>query len=124
MSERREEVGAHLRALEETLLDPAVRCDRARVAALLAEEFEEFGSSGRVWTREQILDLLEGEEYQPPVMEGFKCDLLAENVALVTYRTVRTDAASGVSASVLRSSVWVRDAQGWRVRFHQGTKEP
>src|SRR5580698_4254021 len=108
MSERREKVGAHLRALEETLLDPAVRRDRARVAALLAEDFEEFGSSGRVWTREQILDLLEGEEYQPPVMEGFKCDLLAENVALVTYRSVRTEATSGLKASVLRSSVWVR----------------
>ena len=122
MSETRKEVGAHLRALEETLLDPAVRRDRARVEALLAEEFEEFGSSGRVWTREQILDLLASEDYERPSMEDFRCAVIAKNVALVTYRSVRTDAASGLKASVLRSSLWVKDAQGWRMRFHQGTR--
>jgi hypothetical protein len=122
MNETRETISAHLKALEETLLDPAVRRDRARVAALLAEDFEEFGSSGRAWTREQVLELLASEEYAPPAMEDFKCDLIAENVALVTYRSVKTDAVSGVRASALRSSVWVKDAKGWRVRFHQGTK--
>jgi hypothetical protein len=122
MSEMSEEVDALLRALEETLLDPAVRRDRARVEALLAEEFEEFGSSGRVWTREQILDLLASEDYERPSMEDFRCAVIAKNVALVTYRSVRTDAASGLNASVLRSSLWVKDAQGWRMRFHQGTR--
>ena len=56
-------VSAHLRACELALLDPIVRCDRARVAALLAEDFEEFGSSGRIWSREAILSLLETEDY-------------------------------------------------------------
>jgi hypothetical protein len=53
---------AHLRACEEALLDPAVR-RIARVAAFLAEDFQEFGSSGQVWSREQILELLATEDY-------------------------------------------------------------
>jgi hypothetical protein len=118
----REEIGAHLRACEETLLDPAVRRDRERVAALLAEDFLEFGSSGRVWTREAILELLATESYDPPAMEDFQCDCIAEDVALVTYKTVRTDAGSGLRAMVLRSSIWIRESGEWRVRFHQGTK--
>src|ERR1700722_10692890 len=90
---------AHLRSCEEALLDPAVRRDRARVAALLAEDFQEFGSSGRIWSREQTLELLATEDYLPPAMEDFKCDLLSEKVALVTYRTVRISAESGLRSA-------------------------
>ena len=118
------EICAHLRACEEALLDPAVRRDRARVAALLAEDFQEFGSSGRVWSREQILDLLATEDYEPPAMEDFNCEQIGEGVALVTYRSVRINAQSGQSASALRSSIWVHESGGWRVRFHQGTEAP
>ncbi len=116
------ELGAHLRACEEALLDAAVRRDRTCVAALLSEDFQEFGSSGRVWSRQQILDLLATENYEPPAMEEFACQRIAEDVALVTYRTVRIDAQTGQQSTVLRSSIWTREAGMWRVRFHQGTK--
>ena len=110
---------AHLQALELVLLDPATRRDSARVAALLADDFEEFGSSGRVWSRAAILDLLATEEYVSPTMEDFRCSLLAENVALVTYRTV----SAGAQSAALRSSLWVCESGEWRVRFHQGTRQ-
>jgi len=113
---------AHLQACEQALLDPALRRDRSRVSALLAEDFLEFGSSGRVWTHEQILELLETEDYQPPVMEDFKCAFIADGVALVTYRTVRTDPLTGETSATLRSSLWIKELGTWRVRFHQGTR--
>jgi len=50
-----------LRLLEERLLDPEVRHDRAAAAALLDPEFLEIGSSGRLFTREQILAFLAEE---------------------------------------------------------------
>jgi hypothetical protein len=118
------EIDAHLRACEEALLDPAVRRDRKRVAALLAAGFLEFGSSGRMWTRAEVLELLATESYDPPAMEAFQCDLIGVDVALVTYKTVRVDAGSGLRTAVLRSSIWIREAGEWRVRFHQGTKIP
>jgi hypothetical protein len=113
---------AQLRNLEESLLDPAIRRDSAQVAALLTEDFEEFGASGRVWTREQILDLLATEIYQRPAMEDFNCALIAERIALVTYRTVRSDPHSGERTMTLRSSLWTEQSGRWRVRFHQGTR--
>jgi hypothetical protein len=118
-----ETICAHLRACEEALLDPLVRRDRARVAELLAEDFREFGSSGRVWTGGEILELLATEDYRAPAMEDFHCDSIGEGVALVTYRTVRMDAESGLRSAVLRSSLWTKKSGAWRVRFHQGTKE-
>jgi hypothetical protein len=117
-----EEVCAHLQACEEAMLDPAVRWDRGLVEALLAEDFLEFGSSGRVRTRERILDLLAAEEYERPAMEDFECAQVADGVALVTYRTVRTDSGTGEKAETLRSSLWTNASGVWRVRFHQGTR--
>jgi hypothetical protein len=112
----------HLRACEEALLDPAVRRNGARVAALLAEDFEEFGSSGQVWSREQILELLAREEYRQPAMEDFKCHWIADGAVLVTYRTVRTEPQSEQKSIALRSSIWIEESGEWRMRFHQGTK--
>ena len=118
----RDELSAHLRSLEEALLDPAVRSDSKRVAALLAEEFQEFGSSGTVWSRQAIIESLATEEYRTITLEDFKCDWIADNVALVTYRSVRTDLQSSLKSKALRSSLWIEESGAWKMRFHQGTR--
>ena len=124
-----EDIAHELRRSEGALLDPAVRSDRKRVAELLADDFVEFGSSGRIWTRDEILDLLAGETAAPIDMMDFACVPLAEDVALVTYRASGTDATTGTQISSLRSSIWTRQEGtgkpgGWRLRFHQGTRTP
>lgn len=116
-------VAAHLRELEQSLLDPAVRRNRARLLALLADDFLEFGSSGRVWTRKTIIDLLAKETaFVPPEIEDFDCALLAPELALATYRTVRTEEEDGERLISLRSSIWTRATGEWKMRFHQGTR--
>jgi hypothetical protein len=114
-------VAADLFRAEMLLLDPAVRRDRARVAALLTEDFFEYGASGRVWTRDQMLDLLATEAYAPPVVEDFACHRIADSAVLVTYRSVRSNAETGQRETTLRSSLWTQRGGKWRVRFHQGT---
>jgi hypothetical protein len=111
-----------LERLERLLLEPEVRRDRARVTALLSENFFEFGKSGRVWTRDRILELLGSEDYTQPEAEGFVCHGVVPDVVLVTYRTVRLDEGTGEREVTLRSSLWVKEAEGWKVRFHQGTQ--
>jgi hypothetical protein len=118
------DISLQLRRAEESLLDPAVRSDRTMVAELLADDFIEFGSSGRIFSRDQVLDLLAGEAPAPIHVTDFECALLAEDVALVTYRTSRTDALGGIQISSLRSSIWTKKPGGWRLRFHQGTRTP
>jgi hypothetical protein len=117
-----EDIALQLRRAEDALLDPAVRRDRTRAAELLTDDFVEFGSSGRIWTRNEILDLLAAETPAPIHMMDFECALLAEDVALVTYRASRTDARAGIQISSLRSSTWTKKPGGWRLRFHQGTR--
>lgn len=104
-SESFAEIAARLFALEKALLDPAVRRDRARVSSLLADDFIEFGSSGKIWSRDAILDLLETETFVPPEIEDLAFRRLGEGVMLVTYRTVRFNTDTAARSTTLSSSI-------------------
>ncbi|QDZ13689.1 ribonuclease HI family protein [Humibacter ginsenosidimutans] len=103
--------------LERELLDPGVRADSARVAALLHPDFEEIGRSGRLWGRDTLIEELDGEQPSDVALEVLGADEPAAGTVLLTLRT------TGVSGATLRSSLWVRDGERWRLRFHQGTPE-
>jgi hypothetical protein len=102
-------------ALELALLDPAVRADPGRVAALLHPEFVEVGASGRRWQRDPIVERLAGEAPQPLRAADVAATRLGLDAVLVTYRVDRAGRASW------RSSVWVRVGGEWVMRYHQGT---
>jgi len=105
--------------LEKQLMDPAIRRNREQVSSLLDKDFREFGSSGREWSREAILDLLQSEaSHAPPDILDFNVAMIAPAAALVTYRAV------GASGSSLRSSLWLQEERAWRIVFHQGTMIP
>jgi hypothetical protein len=59
------DLAARRQALEMALQSQAVRADGARLAALLADEFIEFGSSGTLWTRAATLADLPAEDFCP-----------------------------------------------------------
>jgi len=109
---------ATLRQLEESILDPAVRADPARLRALLTPEFMEFGASGRVFDRDGIIAVLAAEPTRVARQaRGFKVRLIAPGAALTTWRVQRDD-----GIETLRSSVWQQQADGrWLMVFHQGT---
>lgn len=109
-----------LRLLEERLLQPAFRRDRAAVAQLLADEFVEYGSSGRIFTKAQVLDLLAGEEPRRISLQDFAAQAIGPGVALATYRAIR-EADSGHGGTSLRSSLWIHREGRWQMIFHQGT---
>ena len=72
--------------LELALLHPDVRRDRPWVEDLLDEDFREIGASGRLWSRQETIDGLAGEQDDGPVavadMEALQ---LADGLVLVTY---------------------------------------
>jgi hypothetical protein len=109
--------------LEHRLLDPAIRSNPAKAGKLLAEDFREFGSSGRIWSRSEILAHLAAEPPGHLEASHFEVTLLTPELALVTYRsTWFRDGAPPRQA--LRSSLWRLEDSQWRVFFHQGTLIP
>ncbi|WP_414496777.1 DUF4440 domain-containing protein [Stenotrophomonas maltophilia] len=116
-------LAAELEMLERALHAPAVRADRERLAALLDEDFSEIGSSGCCYDREAALAELPLERAQVQIeSEQYAVSLLTQDLAQVRYRS-RYHLDGQPQGWVLRSSLWRRHAQGWRVVFHQGTPE-
>jgi glyoxylase I family protein len=111
------DLAAHLEALERELLTPDAR-KSARVDELLADDFVEFGSSGRVYTKAAIVAALRGEIPTTLTAADFQLRMLGPDVALLTYRTRRHGEPD---FHALRSSIWRRDGGSWRMAFHQGT---
>jgi hypothetical protein len=130
---RRSELAEHLHFLETTLFDPLVRHDTNAVADLLTDGFREFGSSGRVYTKPEILAELSTEQSALITLSDFTCELLSPTVALVTYKSLATH-DNRASSQALRSSIWVQESPDarfkpasprenvWRMQFHQGTR--
>jgi hypothetical protein len=114
-------VAETLRELEASLLTNAVRKDAARVSALLADEFCEFGSSGAVYSKAEMVESLQTGEDVRLAMKEFICRVVGEGVALVTYRSERVE-SNGEVIAALRSSLWVWRAGRWQMVFHQGTR--
>lgn len=110
---------SELQRLEEDLWRPEIRFDSAQMARVMAPDFFEYGRSGRVYSREDILAAQpEHFEAQLPLRD-FDARLLGPDVAQLTYNSiVRYD---GEWMSSRRSSIWTRSSGSWRLRFHQGT---
>lgn len=107
--------------LEVDLLDPMVRADAQRLDELLHPDFVEHGASGRIWTRQAIINELPLEDETSPrtTASDVVAAHLTEDVMLVTCRTAST------FKTAVRSSLWLRSAAGvWQIRFHQGTSVP
>lgn len=104
-------------ALERELLRADVRADLGRTGVLLHPDFTEIGSSGRFWTRDDMMMALEEDPGESVDLELLGADRIANNTMLLNYRSYAR------SGTTLRSSIWVLDGGQWRLRFHQGTPE-
>ena len=110
---------AIVRDCERALHSGAVRGDRLSAGLLLHPDFREFGQSGRVWDRESVLDLMEDTSARVEIThEDLVATAVGDDVVLVTYDSITPQGRAR------RSSVWVRDAGRWQLRFHQGTAVP
>jgi hypothetical protein len=86
----------------------------------LAPDYWEIGASGRRYSREFLLQMLEQE---PPVYastarwrtSGHALRALGTDVYLLTYTLAQGERITR------RSTIWQSTAAGWVVLFHQGT---
>ena len=108
-----------LEDLEEELWRKETRFDTHRMKEIIADDFFEFGRSGRIYQRQATLTAISQTIDAVLPLPEFHVRLLNENTAQVTYNSaVKYD---GVVEYARRSSIWSRTISGWILRFHQGT---
>ncbi len=111
---------AAVETLERRLLTHATRKSREELNALLAEEFVEFASSGRVCSKDEIVrELLESPIFDIEI-DSVRVRHVGDNAVLMTYRSWRVGEED--TATSLRTSIWQQRNNEWRLIFHQGTK--
>lgn len=106
--------------LEKKLLDPTVRKTPEELKKLLSEDFVEFGSSGRVYNRDIVIEHLAIETSERIEAFDFTVTELAPGCVQLRFHTKRQSADGSISRS-LRSSIWKLFGTDWRMVFHQGT---
>ena len=109
------------RQLEERLLQPELRRSPQLLATLLADDFIEFGSSGRIFDKSQAIAVLQHEVTDKFTLTDFQTKVLAADVVLTTYQTARHSDETDQITTSLRSSIWKFLEGRWQVVFHQRT---
>ena len=110
---------AELQRLEESMWQQSHRFDLAFQEARFASDFFEFGRSGRVYDRAQVIRT----DSQPIAarlpLANLRFRVLDAQTVLLTYDSATE--CEGVMEYARRSSIWYRSSSGWVMRFHQGT---
>lgn len=116
---------ATIKRLEARLQIPSVRTSRRQLELLLADEFQEFGASGRIYNKRKVIDALcsdPGETRRRyATFQKMSIAWLADDVALLTYRSVKTEGDDPRRHLANRASIWRRIDGRWQMVFHQGT---
>ncbi|MGQ5522809.1 nuclear transport factor 2 family protein [Chitinimonas sp. PSY-7] len=108
--------------LECKLLASDTRLSASELDVLIADDFLEHGSSGRIFGKAHILACLPDETASLFVPSAFCVRFLSPDIALITYR-LKTYAGEGQQVVFsLRSSIWRCGTGGWQMVFHQGTR--
>lgn len=121
MTQPDKNIERQLRELEESHLRSDVRSSPEAMQDLLAEEFVEFGSSGRVFDRAAVIAALSSESGFESRIDDFVVRVLSSEVAVTTYRLSAWPISGGQARVTLRSSVWAQRVGRWLLVFHQGT---
>jgi hypothetical protein len=111
---------AELSSLEPIFHWPESGTTRADLEKMTVDDFWETGASGRRYSRQFVLDVLEKRRSaaEPEVWEtrDFYCRKLARDLYLLTYTLLQDS-----TRLTRRSTIWQKTLEGWKIVYHQGT---
>jgi hypothetical protein len=93
------------------------------IDSLLADDFHEIGSSGRFYSKSEVLEAMKDIQVIDYAFKQFRVLPLDESNAIVVYALTMNRIENGKERMnrAFRSSVWRRHKGDWRIAFHQAT---
>jgi len=105
---------------EKDLLDPDFCKDINNLNSCIAEDFMEYGQSGTVYRRDEMISfLLLPTRDRSVSIHDFTIKCLSKHVAAAHYTAIRKGEKT---LSSLRTSIWIKEDDRWKLYFHQGTE--
>ena len=108
-----------LKKLEPIFHHPEYGTKREDFEKMTEETFWEVGASGRIYSRDYVLDVLEERLKNPQEdkwkTKDFHCLEISKNNYLLTYTLIQGDRITR------RSTIWRKYDDNWKIVYHQGT---
>ncbi len=109
-----------LRQREPIFHRPEFGSTRADFERMTEADFWEIGASGRRYSKQYVLDVLDARHRSPDEdaweTSDFHCRGLAANIYLLTYTLLQGQRRTR------RSTIWSHASGDWKIVFHQGTE--
>ena len=103
---------------EKDFFDVDFCCSKINLENRLSVNFYEYGKSGVIYDRDRTIYMLSTMRNNKNItIDNFSATLLDENVIIAHY--LSQDIDSGQYA--LRTSIWKKEDDLWKMFFHQGT---
>jgi len=113
-------ISAELVAREPIFHHPEFGTKRSDFQEMMADDFWETGASGRIYSRQFVLDELERRFARPQEdiweTSNFACRRLAQDLYLLTYTLLQNQ-----TRLTRRATIWRKTTTGWKIVYHQGT---
>ena len=102
---------------EQNLLNPEFCSQIENLEHCIAENFTEYGQTGRIYYRSETLELLKNKKDNNVSIVDFEIACIGNQAAMAHY-TARNEETTEMS---LRTSLWILEDGQWKISFHQGT---
>lgn len=106
---------------ERELLEDSIRKSQEMLDSYLTQDFCEFWASGNIYSKSDILLTLPSLSETKYVLKDVKIIQLSENIFQIAYKLTETEKESKNQRKTLRSSLWRKEGEDWKMFFHQGT---
>lgn len=112
-----------IQRLELDLLHSDLNAHSERINELLAENFEEIDQRGQIHSRDDVIDWLKHKDPNLRwAFKDFRVKVLTSDFVLAIYSLQKPDQPDTGTAGSIRTSLWQRHGNQWKMVFHQATK--
>ena len=116
-----DELKEKIRVLEELWLQPEVRRNPDQLSELIADDFIEYGASGKVYLKKDIMELFPAAPGTDMEIEEYHARTLSPQVVLLSYKMTSRGKGTAAGTKSERSSIWRLTDGRWQIVFHKGT---
>jgi len=109
-----------MKSLEMSFFDNSIRLSGDKLNELIADDFTEYGRSGKTFNKQEIISMLLNNDAPRVKLENFQIKNLSVDVTIVNYLSY-IENENGKIEKTLRTSIWKLYGENWKIFFHQGT---
>jgi len=110
-----------IQRLELDLLQSDLNAHPGLIDELLAQDFEEIDNQGQLHSRSDVIEWLKRKDPELHwAFRDFRVKVLADDCVLAIYSLQKTQQSS--TPRSIRTSLWQRRDNQWKMVFHQATK--